>query len=307
MNEMPYKLWFNGKLVDWNDANVHVMTHTLHYGLGVFEGIRAYECEEGKTAIFRLSEHVERLFTSAHIAKIKIPYSREEITEAILKTIKENKLVSCYIRPLVFIGDGVMGVHPRNNPIHVIIAVWPWGAYLGDDGITNGIRAKVSSYTRMHINASMTKAKICGNYVNSIYAKVEATSLGYDEAILLDTDGYVAEGSGENIFIVRRGKLKTPPLTSTLEGITRNTVIEIAEDEGIEIEYQRFTRDEFYIADESFMTGTAAEVTPIRELDDRVIGSGKPGEVTKRLQHIFFETVKGKNKKYKKWLTYLPA
>jgi len=306
MTETPYKIWFNGKLVDWKEANVHVMTHTLHYGLGVFEGIRAYECKEGKTAIFRLPEHVERLFLSSHIANIKIPYNREEITAAIIKTIEENELVSCYIRPLVFIGDGVMGVHPRNNPIHVVIAAWPWGAYLGEEGINNGIRARVSSYTRMHINASMTKAKICGNYVNSIYAKVEATSLGYDEAILLDADGYVAEGSGENIFIVRHGKLKTPPLTSTLEGITRNTVIEIAEDEGIEIEYQRFTRDEFYIADESFMTGTAAEVTPIRELDDRTIGTGKPGEITKRLQHIFFESVKGKNNKYKNWLTYLP-
>lgn len=305
MTEMPYKIWFNGNLVDWKDANVHVLTHTLHYGLGVFEGIRAYECGEGKTAIFRLSEHVDRMYSSAHIAKLQIPYSREEITDAILATIKQSGLVSCYIRPLAFIGDGVMGVHPKDNPINVIIAVWPWGAYLGDDGINSGIRTKVSSFTRMHVNASMTKAKICGNYVNSIYAKMEVTSLGYDEAILLDADGYVAEGSGENIFIVRHGKLITPPLTSTLEGITRNTVIEIAEDEGIEIFYQRFTRDEFYIADEAFLTGTAAEVTPVRELDDRPIGTGKPGKITKKIQKIFFETVKGKNKKYKKWLTYL--
>lgn len=305
MTEMPYKIWFNGKLVDWKDANVHVLTHTLHYGLGVFEGIRAYECKDSKTAIFRLDEHVERMFKSAHIAMMKIPFSKKQITEAIVHTVEENELVSCYIRPLAFIGDGVMGVHPKDNPVSVIIAVWPWGAYLGDDGINNGIRAKVSSFTRMHVNASMTKAKICGNYVNSIYAKLEVTSLGYDEAILLDSDGYVAEGSGENIFIVRNGKLITPPLTSTLEGITRNTVIEIAQDEGYEIDYQRFTRDEFYIADESFMTGTAAEVTPIRELDDRSIGTGAPGEITKNIQKIFFDSVQGKNKKYKKWLTYL--
>ena len=305
MTEMPYKIWFNGKLVNWKDANVHVLTHTLHYGLGVFEGIRAYECQEGKTAIFRLPEHVNRMFTSAHIANIKIPFTKEEITDAILNTIKENNLTSCYIRPLAFIGDGVMGVHPKDNPINVIIAVWPWGAYLGDDGINNGIRTKVSSFTRMHVNASMTKAKICGNYVNSIYAKMEVTSLGYDEAILLDADGYVAEGSGENIFIVRHGKLITPPLTSTLEGITRNTVIEIAEDQGIEIFYQRFTRDEFYISDEAFLTGTAAEVTPVREIDDRTIGTGKPGKITKTIQKIYFDTVQGKNKKYKGWLTYL--
>ena len=305
MTEMPYKIWFNGKLVNWKDANVHVLTHTLHYGLGVFEGIRAYECQEGKTAIFRLPEHVNRMFTSAHIANIKIPFTKEEITDAILNTIKENNLISCYIRPLAFIGDGVMGVHPKDNPINVIIAVWPWGAYLGDDGINNGIRTKVSSFTRMHVNASMTKAKICGNYVNSIYAKMEVTSLGYDEAILLDADGYVAEGSGENIFIVRHGKLITPPLTSTLEGITRNTVIEIAEDQGIEIFYQRFTRDEFYISDEAFLTGTAAEVTPVREIDDRTIGTGKPGKITKTIQKIYFDTVQGKNKKYKGWLTYL--
>lgn len=305
MTEMPYKIWFNGKLVDWKDANVHVLTHTMHYGLGVFEGIRAYECENGKTAIFRLNEHVDRMFSSAHIAKLKIPYSNEEITEAIFTTVRESGLASCYIRPLAFIGEGVMGVHPRNNPIHVIIAVWPWGAYLGDDGINFGIRTKVSSFTRMHVNASMTKAKICGNYVNSIYAKMEVISLGYDEAILLDADGYVAEGSGENIFIARHGKLITPPLTSTLEGITRNTVIDIAEDEGIDIQYQRFTRDEFYIADEAFLTGTAAEVTPVRELDDRTIGEGKPGPLTKKIQKIFFDTVKGKNRKYKKWLTFV--
>ena len=245
------------------------------------------------------------MFTSAHIANIKIPFTKEEITEAILNTMKEHNVTCCYIRPLAFIGDGVMGVHPKDNPINVIIAVWPWGAYLGDDGINDGIRTKVSSFTRMHVNASMTKAKICGNYVNSIYAKMEVTSLGYDEAILLDADGYVAEGSGENIFIVRYGRLITPPLTSTLEGITRNTVIEIAEDLGIEIFYQRFTRDEFYIADEAFLTGTAAEVTPVRELDDRAIGTGKPGKITKTIQKIFFDTVQGKNKKYKKWLTYL--
>lgn len=305
MTEMPYKIWFNGKLVDWKDANVHVLTHTMHYGLGVFEGIRAYECENGKTAIFRLKEHVDRMFSSAHIAKLKIPYANEEITEAILTTVRESGLASCYIRPLAFIGAGVMGVHPKDNPINVIIAVWPWGAYLGDDGINFGIRTKVSSFTRMHVNASMTKAKICGNYVNSIYAKMEVTSLGYDEAILLDADGYVSEGSGENIFIARHGKLITPPLTSTLEGITRNTVIDIAEDEGIDIHYQRFTRDEFYIADEALLTGTAAEVTPVRELDDRTIGEGKPGPLTKKIQKIFFDTVKGKNRKYKKWLTFV--
>jgi branched-chain amino acid aminotransferase len=296
------KIWMDGKLVDWDNANVHVMTHTLHYGLGVFEGIRCYETPKGPV-VFRLDEHVDRLFASAHIFLIEIPYSKDEIKEAILKTIKVNRMKSCYIRPLVYIGYGAMGLYPKENPVRVSIAVWSWGTYLGEKGLEEGIRIKTSSFIRNHVNANMTRGKVCGYYVNSQLAKKEAISCGYDEALLLDTEGYVSEGSGENIFIARGGVLKTTPLTSILEGITRNSIIKIAEDAGIKTLEERFTRDELYIADEAFFTGTAAEVTPIRESDGRAVGEGKPGKITKKLQSVFFDIVKGGNKKYKAWLT----
>lgn len=296
------KIWMDGRFVDWDNANVHVMTHTLHYGLGVFEGIRCYEAKGGP-AIFRLKEHVERLFKSAHIFLLAIPYSEKEIEDAIIKTVKINKVKECYIRPLVYIGYGAMGLYPKDNPVRVAISVWPWGTYLGDDGLKNGIRVKVSSFIKNHVNSQMSRAKACGYYINSQLAKKEAISLGYDEALLLDTDGYVAEGSGENIFIVRNGRLKTTPLTSVLEGITRESIMKIARDLKIEVIEERFTRDELYIADEAFFSGTAAEVTPIREVDGRVIGEGRAGRITKKLQSVFFDSVKGKNKKYESWLT----
>ncbi|MBI5849173.1 MAG: branched-chain amino acid transaminase [Nitrospirae bacterium] len=296
------KIWMDGTLVDWDKAQVHVLTHTLHYGLGMFEGIRCYKTEKG-SAIFRLDEHVDRLFASAHIYTIEIPYSKKEIRDAIIRTVTVNKLKECYIRPLVYIGYGAMGLYPKGNPISVAIAAWPWGAYLGDEGIDKGIRIQVSSFTRHHVNSAMTRAKICGYYVNSQIAKKEAIASGYDEALLLDPEGYVSEGSGENIFIVRNGQIKTTPLTTILEGITRDSIIKIARDNKIPVVEERFTRDEIYIADEAFFTGTAAEVTPIREIDNRKIGSGSRGPITKKLQSIFFDVVKGKNRKYKSWLT----
>ena len=292
----------DGKLVDWENAQVHVLTHTLHYGLGMFEGIRCYKTDKG-SAIFRLDEHVERLFASAHIFNIEVPYSRKEIRDAIIKTVTANKLKECYIRPLVYIGYGAMGLYPKGNPINVAIAAWPWGAYLGDDGIDKGIRIQVSSFTRHHVNSSMTRAKVCGYYVNSQIAKKEAIMGGYDEAVLLDPEGYVSEGSGENIFIVRNGQIKTTPLTTILEGITRDSIIKIARDNKIPVVEERFTRDEIYIADEAFFTGTAAEVTPIREIDNRKIGIGSRGKITKKLEAIFFDVVKGRNKKCESWLT----
>lgn len=296
------KIWMDGKLVKWDNATVHILTHSLHYGLGVFEGIRSYKTKKG-SAIFRLDEHVERLFKSAHIFLLKIPYSKEEIKRAIIETIRVNKIKECYIRPLVYIGYGAMGLYPKGNPVNVSIAVWSWGSYLGEKGLKEGIRVKTSSFIRNHVNSNMSRAKVCGYYVSSQLAKKEAISEGYDEALLLDTEGYVSEGSGENIFIVRGGVLKTTPLTSILEGITRDSIIEIAANEGIEVEEERFTRDELYIADEAFFTGTAAEVTPIREADGRIIGKGKPGKITRRLQSIFFDIVKGNNKNYESWLT----
>ena len=296
------KIWMDGKFVDWDDAKVHVLTHTLHYGLGIFEGIRCYETGKG-SAIFRLGEHVDRLFNSAHIFLMEIPYSKKEIKDAIIETVRVNKIKSCYIRPLVYIGYGAMGLYPKENPVSVSIAAWYWGTYLGDEGIEKGIRIRTSSFIKNHVNSNMTRGKVCGYYVNSQLAKKEAISSGYDEALLLDTEGYVSEGSGENIFIVRNSVLKTTPLTSILEGITRNSILQIAEDEGVKIKEERFTRDELYIADEAFFTGTAAEVTPIRELDGRAIGEGRPGNITKKLQSIFFDIVKGKNNKYKSWLT----
>jgi len=296
------KIWMDGNFIDWDDASVHVLTHTLHYGLGVFEGIRCYETETGP-AIFRLDEHIERLFNSGRIFLMNIPYSKKDIKNAVIETVKVNRIKECYIRPIVYIGYGAMGLYAPQNPINVSIAVWPWGAYLGEKGLKNGIRVKTSSFITNHVNSNMSRGKVCGYYVNSQLAKNEAVTCGYDEALLLDTEGYVSEGSGENVFIVRKGMLKTTPLTSILEGITRESVIEIANDEGIKVIEERFTRDELYIADEAFFTGTAAEVTPIRMVDGRNIGTGRPGKMTKRVQSLFFDIVKGKNKKYESWLT----
>jgi branched-chain amino acid aminotransferase len=296
------KIWMDGKFTDWDDASVHVLTHTLHYGLGVFEGIRCYETEKGP-AIFRLDEHIERLFNSARIFLMDIPYSKKDIKNAVIETVKVNRIKECYIRPIIYIGYGAMGLYAPHNPINISIAVWPWGAYLGEKGLKNGIRVKTSSFITNHVNSNMSRAKVCGYYVNSQLAKNEAVMCGYDEAILLDTEGYVSEGSGENIFIVRNGTLKTTPLTSILEGITRESIIEIANDEAIKVIEERFTRDELYISDEAFFTGTAAEVTPIRLVDGRSIGTGRPGKMTRRIQSIFFDIVKGKNQKYDSWLT----
>jgi branched-chain amino acid aminotransferase len=299
------KIWMDGKLIPWEEANVHILTHSLHYGLAVFEGIRCYLCHDGKSAVFRLKEHVDRLFDSAQIGDIKIPYSKKEIVEACKETLRVNQLREGYIRPIVFIGEGVMGVYPGDNPIQVAIITWSWGAYLGEGALEKGIRVKVSSYTRHHVNVMMTKAKICGNYVNSVLAKREVMKMGYDEALMLDTEGYVSEASGENIFMVKNGVLKTTPLTSILSGITRDSVIQIAKEKKIALLEERFTRDELYTAQEAFFTGTAAELTPIREVDDRTIGNGKPGPVTKELQAAFFDIVKGKNQIYREWLDYL--
>jgi len=301
--EKTERVWLNGSLVAWDDANVHILTHTLHYGLGVFEGIRCYRADDGAGNVFRLKEHVERLFGSARIVEIAMGHTRDQIEGAILATLRANHMSEGYVRPLVYLGAGAMGLLPKDNPTQVAIVVWPWGAYLGDEGLERGIRAKVSSYTRHHPNVSLTKSKTCGDYVNSILAKREVTRLGYDEAVMLDTQGLVAECSGENIFIVRRGVLKTPPLVSVLEGITRDSVIRIARDKGIEVVEQSITRDEVYTADEMFLTGTAAEITPVRELDDRTIGAGARGPITKTIQSTFFDAVKGRDRKYESWLT----
>lgn len=296
------KIWMDGSLVDWADAKVHVLTHSLHYGLAAFEGLRCYKGKAG-SAIFKLHEHVDRLFDSAHIGMMTIPYEKKQVAEAIVETVRSNKLEACYIRPLIYIGYGAMGVYPGDNPIKLAIAAWKWGSYLGDDALANGMRACVSSFTRHHVNVSMTRGKISGYYVNSIFAKREAKANGYDEAILLDPEGYVSEGTGENIFIVRKGRLKTTPLTSILEGITRNAVIELAREQGLVVLEERFTRDEMYIADEVFVTGTAAELTPVREIDKRPIGTGKPGPVTAALQKRFFSIVRGEDPSHDSWLT----
>jgi branched-chain amino acid aminotransferase len=296
------KIWMDGSFVEWADAKVHVLTHSLHYGLAVFEGLRCYKGKSG-SAIFKLQEHVDRLFESAHIGMITIPFEKKQVADAIVDTVRINKLEACYIRPLVYIGYGAMGVYPGDNPIKVAIAAWKWGSYLGDDALANGMRACVSSFTRHHVNVSMTRGKISGYYVNSILAKREAKANGYDEAILLDPDGYVSEGTGENIFIVRKGRLKTTPLTSILEGITRNAVVDLAREQGIVVAEERFTRDEMYIADEVFVTGTAAELTPVREIDNRRIGTGKPGPVTASLQKRFFAIVRGEDASHESWLT----
>jgi branched-chain amino acid aminotransferase len=294
----------DGKFLKWENANVHVMTHTLHYGFGVFEGIRCYSTKNG-SAVFRLREHTSRLFKSAHILGLDIPYTKEKVNEAILETIRKNKLKECYIRPLVYLGNDKLGLNYIGASCHIAIAAWTWGAYLGEDGLKNGIRVKISSFSRHHINVTMTKAKACGAYINSILAKSDAIKDGYDEAILLDVNGNVAEGSGENIFIVRNGILKTPPLTAVLEGITRDAVLQIAKKEGLIVKEEHFARDEIYIADEAFFTGTAAEITPIREVDNRKIGKGKPGPIVKKIQKAFFGAVQGENESFQGWLTYL--
>lgn len=297
------KIWFDGEMVPWDEAKVHVLAHCLHYGTGYFEGIRCYALEDGRSAIFRLDEHARRLKDSGQILGIPLPYTVEQLKKATIDIVKSNGLKECYIRPLAFLGYGDMGLYAPDNPLHLIIAAWPWGAYLGDEGIKNGIRTKVSSYTRHHVNVMMTKSKVSGNYVNSVLAKNEVKKAGYDEAIMLDAEGYVAEASGENIFIVRQRRVKTTPLTSILPGITRDAVLTIARDKRYEISEERFTRDELYTADEAFFTGTAAEVTPIREVDNRKIGTCCPGPVTSDLQGAFFDIIKGKNKEYERWLT----
>ncbi|MCK9418242.1 MAG: branched-chain amino acid transaminase [Nitrospirae bacterium] len=300
------KIWMNGSFVKWDDAKVHILTHTLHYGTGVFEGIRCYKTDSG-SAVFRLQEHVNRLFDSAHICLMDIPFTREAVAEAILETIRVNKIDACYIRPLAYIGYGAMGVFPKENPIELAIGVWPWGVYLGEEALKNGIRVKISSFSRPNVNATMVRSKTTANYANSLLAKREALKDGYDEAILLDTEGYVAEGSGENVFMIRKGVIKTPPLTAILEGITRDTIIQLAAERGMRLVEERFTRDDLYIADEAFFTGTAAEITPIREVDNRSIGEGKPGPVTKELQAAFFDIVHGRDNRHAGWLTSITA
>ena len=302
--EKTEKIWLDGKFVPWHEANVHVLTHTLHYGLGVFEGVRCYQTKNKKSAIFRLHEHVDRLFNSAIVLGIDIPFSQKEIFTAIQLVVRKNKLKECYIRPIVFLGHNQMGLNPSGVDVRVAIAAWPWGTYLGEEGISRGIRVRISSFTRHHVNITMTRAKACGHYVNSILAKTEAVRDGYDEAILLDSQGYVSEGSGENIFLLSKGRLKTPALScSNLEGITRDSVFDIAKHLKIEVEEGRVTRDELYIADEVFLTGTAAEITPVREIDNRTIGNGKRGKTTTRIQKMFFEIVHGSHAKFKKWLS----
>jgi branched-chain amino acid aminotransferase len=303
MSDRDGKIWMDGQLVDWRDAKIHVLTHTLHYGCGVFEGVRAYATADGP-AIFRLPEHTERLFNSAKILRMKIPFGFDEVLEAQREVVRVNDLESAYVRPLAWIGDQKLGVNPKGNPVHLMIAAWPWGAYLGDDGLKNGIRAKTSSYARHHVNVTMTQAKAVSNYTNSALASLEATDDGYDEALLLDVNGFVSEGAGENVFIVRKGIVHTPDLSAgALNGITRNTVFTICQDLGVQLVERSITRDEVYICDEAFFTGTAAEVTPIRELDRIEIGNGKPGPITQKIQAAYFDIVQGRNPKYTEWLT----
>ena len=303
MADRDGKIWMDGTLVDWRDAKIHVLSHTLHYGCGAFEGVRAYETAKG-TAIFRLREHTERLFNSAKILRMKIPFSMEEVMQAQVSVIRENNLKSGYLRPLTWIGSEKLGVSPKGNKIHLMVAAWPWGAYLGEEGMKRGIRVKTSSYTRHHVNITMTQAKAVSNYTNSILANMEATDDGYDEALLLDPSGFVSEGAGENLFIIKGGVVYTPDLSAgALNGITRNTIVAICADMGLKIVEKRITRDEVYICDEAFFTGTAAEVTPIRELDRVTLGEGSRGPITEKIQAAFFDIVNGRNPKYAEWLT----
>lgn len=295
-------IWMDGAFVPWREANVHVLTHTLHYGMGVFEGIRAYNTKQGP-AIFRLRDHTRRFFDSAKILNMTIPYSRETIDQACIDAVRENNLSSGYIRPMAFLGSEGMGLRADNLKVHVIVAAWDWGSYLGAENMDRGIRIKTSSFNRHHVNVSMCRAKANGHYINSMLALQEAVACGYDEALLLDVDGFVAEGSGENFFIVRDGVIYTPELTSALAGVTRSAVVTIARDLGYELREKRITRDEVYVCDEAFFTGTAAEVTPVRELDDRPIGNGERGPVTAQIQQTFFDQVEGRREAYPEWLT----
>lgn len=304
-NVRSEKIWMDGAMVPYDQANIHVLTHSLHYGLAVFEGMRCYKAENGRSAIFRAQEHIRRLFDSAHIVEMRIPFSPEEVVKACADVVRVNKFDECYLRPIAFYGAGEMGVVARNNQVRLAIAAWPWGAYLGDEGITKGVRLKTSSFVRFHHNSMMPMAKLSANYVNSALAGYEARRNGYDEALLLDVNGYVSEGSGENFFIVRDGIVRTPPLMSCLAGITRESVIKILADDGITVLEQPFPRDMVYIADEAFMTGTAAEVTPVRELDDRQIGEGKPGPITRKVIEVFHGALRGRESRYDKWLHYV--
>lgn len=302
MHDRDGKIWMDGEMVEWRDAKIHVLTHTLHYGCGAFEGVRAYNAAGG-TAIFRLREHTERLFNSAKILRMKIPFSPEQVMQAQREVVRANRLDSCYIRPLTWIGSSKLGVSPKGNQIHLMVAAWPWGAYLGEEGLKRGIRVKTSSYTRHHVNITMTQAKAVSNYTNSILANMEALDDGYDEALLLDASGFVSEGAGENLFVIKNGTVYTPDLSAgALNGITRNTVFAICRDLGLSLVEKRITRDEVYIADEAFFTGTAAEVTPIRELDRIELGSGSRGPITEKIQAAFFDIVNGRNPKYAEWL-----
>ncbi|MDQ2779823.1 MAG: branched-chain amino acid transaminase [Pseudomonadota bacterium] len=303
MSDRDGKIWMDGAMVEWRDAKIHVLTHTLHYGCGAFEGVRAYKTDRG-TAIFRLADHTERLFNSAKILRMKLPFTPEQVSQAQRDVVTANQLESCYLRPLVWVGDEKLGVSTRGNTIHLMVAAWPWGAYLGEEGMKRGIRVKTSSYTRHHVNITMTQAKAVSNYTNSILANMEAVDDGYDEALLLDVSGFVSEGAGENIFIVRKGVVYTPDLSAgALSGITRDTMFSICKDLGLELVQKRITRDEVYISDEAFFTGTAAEVTPVRELDRLPIGSGSRGPITEKIQNAFFDIVHGRNPKYAEWLT----
>ncbi len=297
-------IWQDGKLVPWREATTHVLTHSLHYGLAVFEGVRAYNTASG-TAIFRLAEHTQRLINSAKIYMMDIPYSKDELMEAQKEVVRANKLESCYLRPLAFYGSEKMGISTRGATVHVAIAAWPWGAYLGEEGLEKGIRVKTSSYSRHHVNATLPRAKMSGTYPNSILANLEVTKQGYDEALLLDTQGFVAEGAGENLFVIKDGKIYEPEIASALTGITRDSIISIARELGYEVTTKRLTRDDIYIADEAFFTGTAAEVTPIRELDDRSIGAGKRGPITEKIQARFFDVVNGRAPEYGHWLAHV--
>lgn len=308
LDDRDGKIWMDGELVDWRDAKIHVLSHTLHYGCGAFEGVRAYKTADGGTSIFRLAEHTERLFNSAKILRMKIPFTQEQLNEAQKQVVRENKLESCYLRPLIWIGSEKLGVSPKGNRVHAMVAAWSWGAYLGEEGMRRGIRVKTSSYTRHHVNITMTQAKSVSNYTNSILANMEALDDGYDEALLLDASGFVSEGAGENIFVVKGGVVYTPDLSAgALNGITRNTILHVCKDLGLELVQKRITRDEVYISDEAFFTGTAAEVTPIRELDRVEIGNrgdgGSRGPITEKIQAAFFDIVNGKNPKYAHWLT----
>ncbi|MCF8007268.1 MAG: branched-chain amino acid transaminase [Methylovulum sp.] len=304
MDDKDGVIWLDGQWVEWREAKVHVLTHTLHYGLGVFEGIRAYHASKG-TAIFRMQEHTDRLFRSAHIMNMSMPFTKEVINDAQKQAVANNNLDSAYIRTMCFYGSEGMGLRADNLKVHVMVAAWSWGAYLGSESIEKGIRIRTSSYTRNHHNSTMCKAKANGNYINSILALQEALANGYDEALMLDHEGFAAEGSAENLFIIRNNTLYTPETTSALEGITRDTLIKIAREEGYQVIEKRITRDEIYVADEAFFTGSAAEVTPIRELDNRTIGQGVRGPITEKLQALYFDAVNGRHPQHEDWLTYL--